>query len=371
MSEEIRQRFAASLDRLAAEVPGLAGVAHRWVVADVAGAATSAAGTYRDVRDCLAEIAVAATELADDRISRWLVSDATTALVVAAATTALEAGGLRVDRGTDAGAQLRGALQWRSYSRNTADDLHRSCARDVSRGSLRLLARAGGWPVDARLEWQRTRLELVQDVRRQFGAARAELLALVPSGRRAAAQFQECARSDLAEVSAAVRAATTAALGPVEPARWRPAEIAAPVLTQRRDEMWLGVVLGAGFGLGSALGLARLCSGPAGLPESLGAVLGLVTGVALTLAVVLVRARQHRRAVLERWVGSAVAAVRQAAEEELAYRLLEAQAVLARTSQIDKLRDSENAPIPPARLLVGNSLMPAAYRGTSGFGTGK
>jgi len=45
----------------------------------------------------------------------------------------------------------------------------------------------------------------------------------------------------------------------------------------------------------------------------------------LTVAVIGGRARLHRRAVLDRWVGTAVAAARQATEEELSYRLLEAQ----------------------------------------------
>lgn len=106
-------------------------------------------------------------------------------------------------------------------------------------------------------------------------------------------------------------------------------EVAGPVLVQRPDELWLGVVLGAGFGLGAALGLARVATGLVGVPDGIGAVVGLVLGLALTVAVVCGRARLHRRAVLDRWVGSAIAAARQASEEELAYRLLEAQTDMA------------------------------------------
>ncbi len=101
------------------------------------------------------------------------------------------------------------------------------------------------------------------------------------------------------------------------------------MLTQRPDEMWLGIVLGAGFGLGVAMGLARVAAGLTGVPEAVGGALGLVLGLALTVAVIGVRSRLHRRAVLERWVGTAVAAARQACEEELGYRLLEAQAGMA------------------------------------------
>ena len=103
------------------------------------------------------------------------------------------------------------------------------------------------------------------------------------------------------------------------------------------DEMCLGAVLGVGFGLGAALGASRLLTGLAGLPEPTGAVSGLVAGLVLTLWVVGLRLRLQRRAALERWVAEAVALVRQAAEEELACRLLEVQ---TRTSRIGKLADS-------------------------------
>ena len=117
--------------------------------------------------------------------------------------------------------------------------------------------------------------------------------------------------------------------------------ISGPASGLRRDEMWLGAVLGVGFGLGAALGASRLLAGLTGLPESTRAVVGLVAGLVLALWVIGLRVRLQRRAVLERWIGESVAAVRQAAEEELVSRFLELH---ARTSQIDKLADSQIAP---------------------------
>ncbi|TLH70838.1 hypothetical protein [Mycolicibacterium aubagnense] len=323
MSGEIWQRFTAALEGLAADVPALARVVPGTDSGD-------AAGRYRAIRAALAEIALAATESDDDRVSRWLTSDTTAALVTAAATAALEADGLVVDRGMDADEHLRRAVRWRRYGRRTTDDLHRSCAADISRGSLRLFAQSGSGRVMSRLELQRARLDLVRDARRRFDRLRADLLARVPSGRDDAGGFEAEVRRRLAGVASDIRDETDVAVGVCRPAeRWPVADVPAPALAQRPDEMWLGTVLGAGFGLGAALGLARVAAGLTGVPDGIGGALGLALGLTLTVAVIGVRARLHRRAVLERWVVATVTAARQACEEELAYRLLEAQAGMA------------------------------------------
>jgi len=323
VSRDLWQRFTVELQRLTAEVPGLAHV--------VAGPdADDAAGRYRSICAVLGEIACAASELDDVRVWAWLASDAVAAVRTAAATAALEADGLAVDAAMDPDAHLRRALHWRGYGRRAIADLHRRCAAEVSRGSLRLLAGAAPRAVPSRVELQRIRLELVRDSRRRYGDLRADLLARVPSGRGAAAGFEAGVRERLVEVAEQLREATAVELGssgPVE--RWSLPEVTGPVLVQRPDELWLGIVLGAGFGLGAALGLARVATGLVGMPDGAGAVAGLVLGLALTVAVVGGRARLHRRAVLDRWVGSAIAAARQASEEELAYRLLEAQTDMA------------------------------------------
>jgi len=319
VSGDFWQRFTAALRGLTDEVPEVAHV--------VAGPdAGDAAGRYRSVCAVLGEIAWAASELDDDRVRRWLASDATAALLTAAATAALEADGLAVDRGMESDAHLRRAVHWRRYGRRAADDLHRRCAADLSRGSLRLLAGSGARREPSRLELQRIRLELVRDARRRYGDLRADLLRRVPSGRNAAEDFEADACERLAEIADGIRDATAVALGvPGSADRWPLPAVTGPVLAQRPDELWLGLVLGAGFGLGAALGLARMATGLAGVPDAIGGVLALALGLALTVAVIGGRARLHRRAVLDRWVGTAVAAARQATEEELSYRLLEAQ----------------------------------------------
>ncbi|OBJ42373.1 hypothetical protein A5630_20995 [Mycolicibacterium mucogenicum] len=323
VSGDLWQRFTAALRGLTDEVPGLAHVVAGPDVGD-------AAGRYRSICAVLGEIAWEASELDDDRVCRWLASDTIAALRTAAATAALAADGLVVDAAMDPDAHLRRALHWRRYGRRTPAELHRRCAADVSRGSLRLLARAGAGSVTSRLELQRIRLELVRDSRRRYGDLHADLLARVPSRRAAAGSFEAGARERLAEVAERLRDDTALALGAPGPAdRWPVPVVPAPVPAQRPDEMWLGLVLGAGFGLGAALGLARMATGLAGVPDGVGGLVGLALGVALTVAVIGGRARLHRRAVLDRWVGTAVAAARQASEEELAYRLLEAQAGLA------------------------------------------
>lgn len=323
MSGDLWRRFTAELQRLTDEVPGLAHV--------VAGPdADDAAGRYRSICAVLSEIAWAASELEDERVHRWLASDATAALRTAAATAALAAEGLVVDADMDPDAHLRRALHWRRHGRRMPADVHRRCAADVSRGSLRLLARAGAGRQTSRLELQRIRLELVRDSRRRYGDLHADLLARVPSRREVAASFEAGARERLAEVAERIREDTAVALGAARSGdRWLVPLVPGPVLAQRPDEVWLGLVLGAGFGLGAALGLARMATGLAGMPDGIGGVVGLALGLVLTAAVISGRARLHRRAVLDRWVGTAVAAARQATEEELAYRLLEAQARMA------------------------------------------
>ena len=63
---------------------------------------------------------------------------------MSAAVEVLEAAGMAVDRADDVDAHLRRAVSWQRYSRGPVSDLHRRCALDIVRGSLRLWERAGG-----------------------------------------------------------------------------------------------------------------------------------------------------------------------------------------------------------------------------------
>ena len=101
---------------------------------------TGAAVRYRRVRWALAELRALAIESGDERLTEFLSADATVIAVMAAAVDVVEAAGLAVDAGDDVAAHRDRAVRWRRYGHAPLDALHRSCAADISRGSLRLLA---------------------------------------------------------------------------------------------------------------------------------------------------------------------------------------------------------------------------------------
>jgi len=96
---------------------------------------------YRRVRSAITELYSLAVQSGDQRLAELLSTDETVLAVMAAAVDVVEAAGLAVDRGDDAAAHLRRAVDWRRYSRGPVDALHRSCGAAIARGSLRLLGR--------------------------------------------------------------------------------------------------------------------------------------------------------------------------------------------------------------------------------------
>ena len=104
--------------------------------------AAAAPVRYRRVRSAITELGSLAVASADDRLTRFLSTDETVLAVMAAAVDVVEAEGVHVDKDADASAHLRRAVHWRRYSRAPVSALHRSCAADIARGSLRLLGRA-------------------------------------------------------------------------------------------------------------------------------------------------------------------------------------------------------------------------------------
>lgn len=153
---EVRQRMLVRLDRfgLAHAVLAVAGGAAPAEVVrtlrDLSGidrvvAALDGCGpevTYRRVcaaRDELCRVAVASR---DDGLASFLATDEVVVAVMAAAVDAAEVSGWRVDPGDDAATHLNRAVQWRRYADGPLGALHRRCASDISRGSLRLLGRA-------------------------------------------------------------------------------------------------------------------------------------------------------------------------------------------------------------------------------------
>lgn len=297
------------------------------VVAGLRAESVDPACDYLAIRLALSETAALASELADERISRWLSSRAVVLTTMAAAVTVVEAAGITVDRADDPGAHLNRARHWRAYSTGPVLDLHRRCAEDITRGSLALLSGPRPAPPDVRLELQRTRLQLVADGRIRSAALRRELQAAPIAGR---VQHVGHALRELFALADAESARAFDAVVDVRVTPWRMPVIPDPPSGPRRDEWWLSVVLGAGFGFGVALATMRLVTGLAGLSEAGGAVSGLMVGLILTMWVVAVRGRMQQRAALDRWTSDAVAVVRQAADDELARRWLDVQAYLLR-----------------------------------------
>jgi hypothetical protein len=126
---------AASLPALLRRLSGIDGV-----VAQLA--AIGAEVRYRRVRSAVAELRALAAKSGDERLAGFLAGDDTVIAVMAAAVDVIEAAGLTVDGDGGAEAHLRRAVRWRRYGGGPVNALHRSCAADISRGSLRLLGRA-------------------------------------------------------------------------------------------------------------------------------------------------------------------------------------------------------------------------------------
>lgn len=110
-------------------------------VVDCIGAA-AAPSRYRRMRSAIVELRTLAAQSGDDALSALLAEDVTVLAAMAAAVEVVEAEGVRVDSADDRAAHLRRALHWRRYSRGPVNGLHRRCAADISRGSLRLLGRS-------------------------------------------------------------------------------------------------------------------------------------------------------------------------------------------------------------------------------------
>jgi hypothetical protein len=102
-------------------------------------AAAAAPVRYRRLQTAVNELCCIAVLSDDDQLADLLSTDATVLAMMSAAVDVVEAVGVQVDRGDDAAAHLRRAVHWRRYSCGPVSALHRSCAADIARGSLRLL----------------------------------------------------------------------------------------------------------------------------------------------------------------------------------------------------------------------------------------
>jgi hypothetical protein len=116
--------------------------------------AVGAEPRYRRVLEAVAELeamAVCHDEIGA-RISAFLSRDDTVIARMAAAVDLAETAGLEVGPGfadrDDPAAHLPRAVRWQRYSRGPVSDVHRACAADITRGSLRLWAHAWKSPPD-------------------------------------------------------------------------------------------------------------------------------------------------------------------------------------------------------------------------------
>ena len=128
----------AGADAVAARVRGLS---QTEAVVERLGGFAAEVG-YRRARAALVTLEWAATETRDDDLAAFLAGDEGVIAMMAAAVGLFEASGLRVDPGDDPDTHVRRAVQWRRYADGPLDALHRRCAADISRGSLRLLGQA-------------------------------------------------------------------------------------------------------------------------------------------------------------------------------------------------------------------------------------
>lgn len=156
LSREVRERLLGALDRF--------GIAHAVLALDRGASdealpnhlrklsrldrviehidAADAPLRYRRLRTALARLRALATQSDDSRLTDLLVSEDAVLMVMAAAVDVVEGAGAHVDRGDDADSHLRRAVHWRRYGNGPVNALHRACAADISRGSLRLLGRS-------------------------------------------------------------------------------------------------------------------------------------------------------------------------------------------------------------------------------------
>lgn len=121
----------ASVTAVLRRVSGVDEVLERLLVA-------GARPRYRRVLDAVADLEALA--VSDARVAAFLARDATAVARMAAALDAARADELELGPP----APLQRAAHWQRCRRSATNELHRACAADIARGSLRLWARRAG-----------------------------------------------------------------------------------------------------------------------------------------------------------------------------------------------------------------------------------
>ena len=190
-----------------------------------------------------------------------------------------------------------------------------------------------------RSQIQQARVQLAYFARNRCTSVRSELQEDASSmTRRRLPQFETYVGTRVGEVVSEVEAGITQHLSdvateleltaPEPPPPPPPPSVPEPPLKSPRLETRLMMVLGAGFGLGVALGISRLFAGLAPGLTIAGLVAGGVIGLLLTVWVVGMRGLLSDRAVLDRWINEVTAALQSTVEEQVATRVLAAEAAL-------------------------------------------
>jgi hypothetical protein len=152
LSSEVRRRLLDRLDRFgiahavralgagvdASALPAVLRIQSQLdrVVAHVD--AACAPVRYRRVQRAIVELRVLAVQSGDQHLHVFLADDDTVLAMMAAAVDAIEADGARVDRADGVAAHLNRAVHWKRYGGGPVNEMHRHCASDICRGSLRL-----------------------------------------------------------------------------------------------------------------------------------------------------------------------------------------------------------------------------------------
>ncbi|MGI9123958.1 MAG: hypothetical protein ACR2JM_04305 [Mycobacterium sp.] len=282
-------------------------------------------------------------------------ADAVVLTRMTAAAEVMRAAGFEVDSGADADAHLSQAVRWQRYSRAAPSSLHRRCALDLARGSMRLWAQAGGQPRRGHRTGRRpgrsprqalalVRVHLCLQTRSRCAALRVQVTAeTAEASRRRIGSIEARFHDEAARMAAdlddtlARRLAGIAADAGVSPQDLRGAPDGPEAVTlprtrpqhRSRLENRLTALLGTGFGLGVSLTAGRLVADLSGgwtAPAAGGA--GAV-GLGLTAWVVRTRLLLAERAGLERRLTVAIADLRAGLEERVVIRVLAAEAALA------------------------------------------
>lgn len=160
LSPAVRERLLAELDlfgtahgvlavRRGADRAGVTAELHRASGAEEVLAAIDRAGAalrYRRVAAAHPLLAELSAGPDGALVAELLAGDEAVIARMAAAADVVTAAGMTVDTGDSRPAHLRRAVQWQRYAAGPLSPLHRMCAADIARGSLRLWARGGGVP---------------------------------------------------------------------------------------------------------------------------------------------------------------------------------------------------------------------------------